>query len=542
MPTVHALRSLATWTSAAIVVLSACSLTSAEEAASPARDAGSPSASGLPDSAKSPRSPKPGTSATLAPLPSTTDPELRPYYQQELNWRACGASGFECTTMRVPLDYDNPRRGDDVKLAVARKRAESTADRIGSLLVNPGGPGGSAIDYLQQQAALGYPAPVRARYDMVAFDPRGVKRSQPVTCLSDLRMDAFTRVDITPDDQGEIDKLVDANKAFARGCAQNSGKLLPHMGTIEAARDMDVLRALVGDDKLHYDGLSYGTMLGATYAGLFPDRVGRLVLDGAMDPSISALESSRAQAGGFETAFTAFASDCVKREDCPLGTSSVNAAGRNLDEFFKDLDRKPLPTQDGSRTLDEPLATTGVLLAMYDEGYWPVLRQALAAAKKGDGTRLLRMSDVYYEREGGVYSNIMYANAAVNCLDLPPAARTPDDVKRALPSFTDTSPRFGTSMAWASLICGSWPVKPQGTPHRIEAKGADPILVVGTTRDPATPYTWAQSLAGQLDSATLLTYEGDGHTAYGRGSACVDSVVNDYLLNGRVPATDKRCT
>lgn len=480
------------------------------------------------------------TASSLGPLPSASAADLAPYYGQKLNWHACGVPGFECATMKAPLDYAHPVAADDLKLAVARKKAAGPGARLGSLLVNPGGPGGSAVDYLQY-AALGYPAPVTSRYDMAAIDPRGVARSEPVECLTDAQMDAFTAVDTTPDDAAETGKLVTADTAFAAGCAQRSAKLLAHVSTVESARDMDVLRALLGDDKLTYVGKSYGTFLGATYAGLFPQRVGRLVLDGAMDPSVSALDSSRTQAGGFETAFTAFANDCVTHSDCPLGTKSADDAGHRLDDLFHKLDAKPLPTGQ-ARPLTEALGTTGVISAMYDEGSWPTLRGALAKAEKGDGAGLLKLSDEYYERDSsGKYSNLMYANAAVNCLDLPPALSSPDDVERALPSFRSTSPHFGAGLAWASLICGYWTVPATGKPQRIEARGAAPILVVGTIRDPATPYSWAVSLASQLSSGHLLTYNGDGHTAYGRGSDCIDTAVNLYLLEGTTPPKNKKC-
>jgi pimeloyl-ACP methyl ester carboxylesterase len=482
--------------------------------------------------------------SSLSALPSTDASDstaLKPYYEQKLKWRDCGTADFQCSTMKVPLDYAAPSTATDLKLAVARKKASGPGSRLGSLLVNPGGPGGSAIDYLQY-AALGYPAPVTSRYDMAAVDPRGVARSEPVKCLSDKAMDAFAATDVTPDNTAEQNALVQADKAFAAGCQQRSGQLLKHVSTVESARDMDVFRALLGDKKLTYVGKSYGTLLGATYAGLFPSRVGRLVLDGAVDPSVSALESSRAQAGGFETAFSAFARDCVRRAACPLGTTGADDAGKRLDAFFKDLDAKPLPTGT-SRKLTEALGTTGVISAMYDQAMWPTLRDALTKAeKKGDGSGLLSLSDSYYERSSnGRYSNLMYANAAVNCLDLPPALSGPGDVKRALASFARSSPHFGANLAWSSLICGYWPVAPTGTAHRITASGAAPILVVGTTRDPATPYAWAQSLAEQLDSGTLLTYDGDGHTAYGRGSDCIDTAVNRYLVEGVVPADGKKC-
>lgn len=483
----------------------------------------------------------PAAESSLAPLPTQSPADLTPYYGQKLSWHDCGVPGFDCATMRVPLDYAHPATVDDLQLAVARKKATGPGKRLGSLLVNPGGPGGSAIDYLQY-AALGYPAPVTSRYDMVAVDPRGVARSEPVECLTDRQMDTYTAVDTTPDDTAEITALTSADRSFTAGCEQRSAKLLGHVSTVESARDMDVLRALLGDDKLTYVGKSYGTFLGATYAGLFPQRVGRLVLDGAMDPSVDALEGSRAQAGGFEVAFSAFARDCVKRADCPLGTGSVDDAGKRLDTLFASLDAKPLPT-GSARRLTEALGTTGVIAAMYDEGAWPTLRTALTSANKGDGGPLLKLSDGYYERDdSGKYSNLMYANAAVNCLDLPPALSSPADVERALPSFKAASPHFGTTLAWSSLICGYWPLHATGRAQRIEAKGAAPILVVGTIRDPATPYAWAVSLASQLSSGRLLTYDGDGHTAYARGSDCIDTAVNAYLLSDKLPPPNEKCT
>ncbi|MBO8194891.1 alpha/beta fold hydrolase [Streptomyces oryzae] len=520
---------------AAALLLSGCS-----------SDGGS---SGGPDTDPSAKAKQAGADAPpLKPLPAKIPDALRPYYEQKLSWHSCGPAEFECATLRVPLDYDKP--GDDpgdaaksVGLAVTRTKPQHGKGKPegGSLHVNPGGPGGSAIEYVQQSAALAYPPQVREHYSLVGMDPRGVGRSEPVECLTDKEMDAYTRVDQTPDDAKETSALTSAYGRFAKGCEKRTGKLLGHVSTVEAARDMDVLRAVLGDKKLNYLGASYGTYLGATYAGLFPKRSGRLVLDGAMDPSLSARRVNREQTAGFETAFKAFARDCVGSSDCPLGTEGVEQAGKKLSALFAKVDRKPLKT-GSSRTLTESLATTGVIRAMYDEGSWPALREALAAAKKGDGAPLLQLSDDYYERgPDGSYSNIMYANPAVNCLDLPPAFSDAAETRKSLDSFEKASPVFGRGFAWAALNCGEWPVKPTGGPHRIAADGADPILVVGTTRDPATPYRWAQGLAGQLTPGRLLTYQGDGHTAYLRGSDCIDGAVTTYLLQGKPPKTGTTC-
>ncbi|MFI9231087.1 alpha/beta hydrolase [Streptomyces rimosus] len=533
MATSRLLRTAGTVLTATALLISGCSSGSPSSGAAASRN---PASGGT---ASAGTAPAPATS-TLKPLPTAVPTALRPYYDQKLTWRECGVVGFECTTMKAPLDYEHPSAATDLKLAVSRKKATGPGDRLGSLMVNPGGPGGSAIDYLQQYAPQ--PEAVRARYDMVAMDPRGVARSEPVTCLSNAQMDDFTRVDQTPDDDAEADRLTSAFRTFAQGCLRRSGARLGHVSTAESARDMDILRAVLGDGKLTYVGASYGTFLGATYAGLFPSRVGRLVLDGAMDPALPARTMNRDQTAGFNTAFTAFARDCAKQRDCPLGTGGPEEAGRRLSALFKKLDAHPAPT-GGPRTLTESLATSGVTAAMYDEGAWPVLREYLAEAQKGDGRGLLALSDSYYERDpDGTYANQMFANPAVNCLDLPGAFSSPDEVRAALPAFRKASPVFGESFAWAALNCAYWPVKPTGAAHRITARGAAPILVVGTTRDPATPYPWARSLAAQLSSATLLTYDGDGHTAYGRGSDCIDTAINTYLLESTPPPPDKTCT
>ncbi|MFG2285044.1 alpha/beta hydrolase [Streptomyces sp. NPDC048595] len=527
MSTSRLLRTSAAFLAASALLISGCS----SERSSPDADA----SSGRTTEAGAPRP----ADSSLQPLPTAIPAKLRPYYDQKLNWHACGVAGFECATMKAPLDYAKPSAATDLKLAVARKKATGPGSRLGSLMVNPGGPGGSAIDYLQQYAPQ--PAPVRARYDMVAMDPRGVARSEPIECLSNKEMDRYTQTDPTPDSPAEVDKLTTAYRDFAKGCKTRSGKVLAHVSTIEAARDMDVLRAVLGDKKVTYVGASYGTFLGATYAGLFPTRAGRMVLDGAMNPDLDARTINIDQTAGFNTAFTAFAADCIKKQDCPLGSKSTEDAGRQLSALFKKLDAHPAETGE-ERKLTESLATTGVIAAMYDQHAWPMLRDYLAQAEAGNGRGLLTLSDSYYERDpNGSYANQMYANPAVNCLDLAPAFTSPDQVRAALPSFRKASPVFGDNFAWAALNCAYWPIKSAGKAHRIEAKGASPIVVVGTTRDPATPYTWAKALAGQLASGTLLTYEGDGHTAYGRGSDCIDAAINTYLLDGTTPPKNKRC-
>ncbi|MEV7597941.1 alpha/beta hydrolase [Kitasatospora sp. NPDC089797] len=511
--------------------------------AAPASAAGGVGEAGAAGARPSRSGAAPDTAVTpLEPLPAAVPAALAPYYAQRPTWQPCDG-GYECTTFRVPMDYDHPGDGD-LTLAAARAAAEpgdaGGAPRLGSLLLNPGGPGGSAVEYLESVSRT-YDRTVRARYDLVGLDPRGVGRSNPVSCLNGDRMDAYTAADLAPGDQRAVDAVVAADREFAEGCRRQAGAALGHLGTVEAARDMDVLRALLGDERLNFVGKSYGTFLGATYAGLFPSRVGRVVLDGAMDPSLDAVAGNRTQAGGFETAWTAFAEDCAGREDCPLGRT-VQQIGDRLTALLAAVRAHPLPSTDNGRRLTGSQATTGVVQALYAEFLWPKLRTALTDAGAGDGTGLLKLSDAYYGRTAdGSYANLMFANTAVNCLDLPAPFRSPEDVQRALPDFERASPHFGREMAWMALTCGYWPVPATGAAHTVRAAGAAPIVVVGTTRDPATPYDWARSLAGQLESGRLLTYDGDGHTAYGRHDPCVDGAVNRYLLTGEAPEPGTRC-
>jgi pimeloyl-ACP methyl ester carboxylesterase len=464
--------------------------------------------------------------------------ELRHFYEQKISWQPCD-DGFQCGRLEVPLDYAVPG-GKTIKLAVIRKRTTDQARQIGSLLINPGGPGGSGVEFVRGASDV-FTERVRARYDLVGFDPRGVGDSAPIHCLDDKQMDDYVRVDSTPDDEAEVNRLVQVTKEFAEACKAHSGELLGHVSTIEAARDMDVLRGVLGDAKLHYFGFSYGTYLGATYAEQFPDRVGRMVLDGAVDPKVSVQDSSRTQTAGFELALASFLKDCATQPDCPLGADPATARQR-LTELLKRADVTPLPG-DGTRTVNEALATTGIAQAMYAQSLWPALRSALAQANVGQGKGLLGLADSYNERDpSGHYSNSMAAFPAINCLDSPPAAASVADVEKELPSFRQVSPIFGTSSAWAGLTCAYWPVPPVDKPHEIKAAGTPTILVVGTTRDPATPYSWAQGLATELASGVLLTYDADGHTAYGYGNPCVDDAVDTYLIDDRPPAAGTRCT
>jgi pimeloyl-ACP methyl ester carboxylesterase len=479
----------------------------------------------------------PGFKAKTSPKPATASAGLARFYSQRLTWRDCGGS-FQCGTLRVPLDYDHPS-GDAIGIAVIRRPASDSAHRLGSLVVNPGGPGGSGIDYARSANQIVSPA-LLAQYDLVGFDPRGVGQSAPVACLDDPQTDAYVAVVPDPQTPAEVSQVVSESRLFANECQARSAKLLAHVSTVDAARDMDVLRQALGDAKLTYLGKSYGTFLGATYADLFPSKVGRFVLDGALDPRLDANQLGLQQAASIELALRSFLADCVTRADCPL-TGEATAAEAQVSSLLASVRQRPL-RGDGARQVDLALAETGIIAALYTDATWPFLRLALRLALQGDGRGLLQLADSYDDRgpDGHYQSNEIAANYAVNCLDRPDVTSVAD-VQARVPSYTQASPQFGATLAWGDLTCAYWPVKATGRPHAITAAGAAPIVVVGTIRDPATPYAWAQGLASQLAAATLLTYNGDGHTAYRRGSGCIDTAVDAYFLRGTLPQAGLVC-
>jgi pimeloyl-ACP methyl ester carboxylesterase len=481
--------------------------------------------------------PAASTSNELQGTGSGAPAGLQQFYTQSVSLTDCGG-GFQCGTIQVPLDYSNPGT-KSISIAIVRKPATDQAHKIGSLLVNPGGPGGSGIDYARSPDVVS--STVAARFDIIGFDPRGVGESSSVHCLSDPQMDTFLNTPPDPNTPAEQTGVIDQAKYFAAECeAKSSSYLLPYVGTVNAARDMDILRAVLGDNQLYYLGKSYGTYLGAVYAEEFPTHVGHMVLDGAIDPSLTADQLNLTQATAFDAALNQFAKDCVTHSGCPLGTEPA-AGVTKLKTWVDGLDANPIPG-DATRKLNEAQAMTGIAVAMYDQTWWPDLREALTKAYAGDGSALLAMADVYNNRVSGHYQgNETEANFAVNCVDHPDEATSPQELEQELPAYEQAAPFFGEMVDWSSLPCAYWPVKPDDTPHKITAGGAKPILVVGTTRDPATPYAWAQGLAGQLQSGRLLTMNGDGHTAYLRGSTCIDTAVDAYLIQGTLPATGTVC-
>lgn len=464
------------------------------------------------------------------------------FYGQQLTWEKC--DGGECAKLKVPQDYAKPD-GDTIDVALLKVPARRGSQRIGSLVVNPGGPGGSGVDYARAADFI-VGSGVRQRFDVVGFDPRGVGRSAPIDCVDDSQLDTLLGSDPTPDNAAEEQAFSERWKMFAYECGSNAGPLLGHVSTVDAAKDMDVLRAALGEQKLNYLGKSYGTYLGATYADLFPTLVGRFVLDGVVAPDLTSQEVNLGQAKGFETATRAWAEFCVDKGECPLG-DDVDEVMQGLRDFLASVDEKPL-TKTGDpavKELTEGWASTGIAAAMYDEGMWDSLVEAIRAALKGDGSELLGLANTYADRiPGGGYSgNIMEVIYAVNCLDKPESSSVPEHAAAAEAARAE-APTWGPFLMWSSLTCGSWPVKTERSsepPKKVSAEGAPPIVVVGTTRDPATPYEWSVRLHDQLAKSSLITYDGDGHTAYTRSNDCVDKPIDEFYLTGKVPQDGLKC-
>ncbi|MFI9826320.1 alpha/beta hydrolase [Streptomyces sp. NPDC051913] len=477
---------------------------------------------------------------------------------QKLSWEDCPAPStaegggdapsplpdgdeWQCATLKAPRDWDDPK-GDTIGLALIRARTSGDeSKRIGSLIFNFGGPGGSGVTTLP---AFGEDyAKLRTRYDLVSFDPRGVGRSAPVECLDDLQLDAYFQQDATPDDATERTKLLDNTKEFNAACEDNSKKVLPHVRTTDAARDMDLMRQVLGDDRLHYFGISYGTELGGVYAHLFPKRVGRAVFDAVVDPTEDSEQGSLGQTKGFQLALDNFAEDCVsKTEDCPIGDTAQDVKDR-IARLLKDLDTTPIPGV-GLRKLTQTAATSGIAQSLYSQDFWEYLTEGLDQAYAGDGRVLMLLADSMNGRnEDGTYSNLTAANIAINCAD-DKARYTEDYVEQKLPEFRSASPVFGDYLAWGMVSCTDWAVKGAAEHPDVSASGSAPILVVGNTGDPATPYEGARRMVDALGEGVgvELTYKGQGHGAYDSKNKCVQSAVNGYLLDGRVPTAGTVCS
>lgn len=488
---------------------------------------------GTAPSAASPSAARPSAADGLPALPTSLT-------SQRLDWRRCEAregdsapgAEWRCAEVKVPLDYAKPR-GDTIGIALVRKEARDKGRRLGSMLFNFGGPGGSGVSILPR-AASSYTT-LNTRYDLVGFDPRGVAGSAGVRCRDDKEQeDAYRDVDMTPDTAAEQAEFMKDGAAFGAGCAHLSGKVLPYVGTTNAARDMDLVREVLGDRRLTYFGMSYGTELGGTYAHLFPENVGRTVFDAVVDPTADTTGHARNQATGFQRALENYLKD--RGQDPKAGTRRIAA-------LLKRIDAAPLPTGT-DRELNESLAITGIVLPLYSKSSWPTLTRALDEAENGSGGTLLRLADSYNGRdENGHYDTESHSQRAISCADSR-ARPTAAEAKALLPEFEKLSPVFGPFLAWDTAgWCSGWPVKGEHDTPEASAPGAGPILVVGTTGDPATPYEGARKMADELGEGVgvLLSNKGEGHGAYG-GNSCVTSAVDAYFLDGKVPADGTTCS
>lgn len=454
-----------------------------------------------------------------------------------LDWIGCEDStaqmvDLQCATLRVPRDYDDPD-GATIEIALARARTAGS-ERIGSLLFNPGGPGGSGIEFLTSVATV-VPPDLSQRFDLVSFDPRGVGDSSAIDCTVDFDDDVSL---LQPGDDAGWQALVDEAESQSDTCTADSLELAPFVGTNNAARDLDEIRAALGDDQLSYVGFSYGTRLGATYAELFPDRVRALVLDGAVKPTDDQALLGAEQGPGFDAALESFAVACDADTDCPL-----TELGPTL-ELYQGLvdeiaDVGSFPTDQGDRILTPGELQLGVIASLYSTQLWPVLAQALYVADtEQDGSLLQVLADSYTgRRPDGTYDNSQPAGSAINCAD-DPSRPAPAEVRRLAEDAAGRSTYFGDFLR-ASTGC-------LGSPDPIDpivigpADGAPPILVIGNTGDPATPYAWSQEMADVLSSGVLYTVEAEGHTAF-LSVPCVEQVVVDYLVDLDVPDAGSSC-
>ncbi len=479
-----------------------------------------------------------GTGASASSAGSTT-PLPSSLTSQKLDWGRCEATDdspapgdeWQCATLKAPLDWSEPK-GGTIDLALIRTKATGD-DRIGSLLFNFGGPGSSGVSTLSWYASTA--SELGKRYDLVSWDPRGVGASEGVRCRGDKEIQASESVDITPDSPAEETAYFRDAAAFGKGCGKSAGPLMAHVSTTDTARDMDLLRQVLGDKKTHYFGISYGTELGGVYAHLFPKNVGRLILDAVSDPSADSAGHAENQARGFQRALNNYLRSTG--QDPEAGT-------RKIMNLLKRIDASPLPTSS-ERRLTETLALTALIQPLYSESRWPTLTSALEAAEQGDGSELLALADEYNERDpSGRYGTGYHSQRVISCLD-DKQRPTVEETKKLLPRFEKISPVFGPMLGWdVGGWCHDWPVAGQYDTPEVSAPGAPPILLVGTTGDPATPYEGTRRMADELGKGVgvVLTWKGEGHGAYGKGSDCVDSAVNAYLLEGTVPEDGKVCS
>ena len=469
-----------------------------------------------------------------------TDPALAAYYGQDVVWGECDyRGGDECTRITVPLDYDDPD-GETIEIAVARRLSAGAG--APDVFVNPGGPGGSGVEMVGW-VDWAFSADLLSHYNVVGFDPRGVYGSTAVECLTDAEEDEWNAADFDPSTDEGLAAYQAAVEEFVAKCEAGSGELLAHLDTDNVARDLDILRAVVGrSSELDYMGFSYGTFLGAVYADHFTDRVGRFLLDGAVDPALNTADLEMGQSMGFERAIRSYMEDCLAGPSC-WTDGTVEEGLAQITQLIEVATATPLPTNDPDRPLTGSLALSGIFIPLYDSSSWSMLTNGLdAAINNNDGATLLMMADLGNSRnpDGTYEGNGGDAFMPINCMDYP-VIGTIDDWRAHAEEMAELYPTFGQAIGYSNVTCAALPYQSERVRGPIAAAGSAPILVVGTTRDPATPYEWSVAMADQLEQGHLLTYDGDGHTAYGRGSACVDAAVDAFMIDGTIPDEGATC-
>lgn len=434
-----------------------------------------------------------------------------------VDWSACGSG--ECATVVVPLDHSQPD-GEQISLHV--KRLPATGERIGGLFFNFGGPGAGAADLIDRFAI---PDSIRQRFDIIGMDPRGVGASTPLACGLDPA--TLYSADPTIEDETDATELIGISTRYANDCEAAKGAVLPHLGTRNVARDMDLIRAGMGDETLSYVGYSYGTSVGQAYAELFPDRVRAMILDGLVDPAPDGIDVAVEQAQGFETALANWALDCDQRSSCDF-SDPLDAVDRMLAAA-----ERGVPSSSGNRVFGPGEAAVGLAYPLYNQSLWPSLDEAIDAANDGDGAGMLELADGYTSL---VDFSIYFA---VSCLDSTWPRSTDEFLARAKDADA-VAPRFGEAIVNDYIRCAVWPVTPDPI-GGVSADGAPPILVVSTTGDPATPYENGVRVAERLASGVLVSFDGEGHTIVFQGSGCIDALARDYLVDLEVPGDGVRC-
>ena len=469
----------------------------------------------------------------------TTTPSLdnaTAFVVNPIEWNTCEGSTsteVECGNIEVPFDYSDPDKGSFV-LYVKKHNAANPADRIGSMMVNPGGPGFGGSS-LADDAEYYFSQDLIDRFDIIAWDPRGTGESTPaVDCVD--TFDEYFGLDSPPETPEEKQALIDASQAFNDKCAENSGTILPYISTRASAQDINSLRLALGEEKVSFFGFSYGSELGTTWATMFPETVRAIVVDGAVDPNASSIQEGMNQAKGFEGQLATFLKQCSERTTCEFHNNGDAEAA--FDKLVLDIDAKPLEVSKDRTPVTQGVLFTAVAQAMYSDYYWPQLSEALSAAQNGDGKGILQLYDDYYQRKAdGTYGNELEAFLAISCLDDPGATST-KEVDSHIEDFIAAAPRLGGNFAYG-YSCALWPVK-QAAKVSITGKGAGPIVVVGTTGDPATPLESTRKMAQGLEQGILIVVDANQHTGYGANN-CVVKAVDDYLIKLTVPAKDLTC-